>query len=143
MFKKLISLAIGITVSMMSSITTAKPLQAYPNAKAFADAYFEVWNQRNYATISEFYDADVVYRDLNLGTQTKGLNELERFIRKAVTDTPDLKFIALDAVKEGNQKLAIRWQMTGTSEGKGFEIEGASIMRLRKGKVVFNSDYYK
>ncbi len=113
------------------------------NLAAYMDAYFDVWNKKDYDSVARFYTEDIVYRDVNLGSEVKGHDELKKFMKQQFDLYPDLHFKTLEVMKEREEKLAVRWEMTGTYEGKKFNIEGVSIMRLKNGKVAWNSDYYK
>jgi steroid delta-isomerase-like uncharacterized protein len=110
---------------------------------AFADRYFTGWNEQRLDALSEYYTHDVVYRDLSLGTETHGLGELAAFMRGAFEGSPDMRFETLDVIVEGADRLAIKWRMTGTSDGATYATEGVSWLQLNDGKVADNSDYYK
>ena len=125
--------------SQMSNLNTP----SLNNLVAYADAYFDVWNKKDYDAVARFYTEDIIYRDVNLGSEVKGHDELKKFMKQQFDLYPDLHFKTLEVMKEGEEKLAIRWEMTGTYEGDKFNIEGVSIMRLKNGKVAWNSDYYK
>lgn len=113
------------------------------DAKKFADAYFKVWNDRALDRVGDYYAPEIEYRDMALGVSMKGIPALKKFMQEQFTSTPDLKFKTLDVVVQSPQKIAIQWLMTGTDKGESFEIEGASIMELKQGKVIKNTDYYQ
>ena len=128
---------VGVTAEKSPDSATAF------DAKAFADNYFSVWNNKQLDKVADHYAPNITYRDLNLATETHGVPELQKFMQDAFKATPDLAFKTLDVVVQSPEKLAIRWEMTGTSDGKAFKTEGVSMMTLAGGKVVWNADYYK
>lgn len=113
------------------------------DAKKFADAYFKVWNDRALDRVGDYYAEDIHYRDLSLDVSMKGIKALKEFMQEQFKATPDLKFKAIDVIVQSPEKIAIQWLMTGTDQGESFEIEGVSVMELKQGKVIKNTDYYK
>jgi steroid delta-isomerase-like uncharacterized protein len=112
------------------------------NARKFVDAYLQIWNDQALDKVDNYYTPDIVYRDIALGTNNKGIQELKQFMRDQFQATPDLKFKTLDIVIESPEKIAVKWLMTGTENGKPFATEGVSMMELKQGKVFKNTDYY-
>ena len=88
------------------------------NARKFVDAYLQIWNDQKLDQIGDYYTEDIVYKDMPLETTSKGIKELKP------------------------EKIAVKWLMTGSEDGKPFETEGVSIMELKQGKVFKNTDYY-
>ena len=112
------------------------------NARKFVDAYLQIWNDQKLDQIGDYYTEDIVYKDMPLETTSKGIKELKQFMQEQFKTTPDLNFTTLDVIMESPEKIAVKWLMTGSEDGKPFETEGVSIMELKQGKVFKNTDYY-
>jgi hypothetical protein len=54
-----------------------------------------------------------------------------------------MRFETLDVIVESAERVAIKWRMTGTSNGKAYATEGVSWLPLENGKAGDNTDYYK
>lgn len=113
------------------------------NAREFADSYFKFWNDKGIEQAGDYYAEEVDYRDLSLEVSLKGIKEVKKFMQEQFKATPDLKFKTIDVVVQSPSKIAIQWLMTGTDQGKPFETEGVSVMELKQGKIIKNTDYYK
>ncbi|MBW4631248.1 MAG: nuclear transport factor 2 family protein [Iphinoe sp. HA4291-MV1] len=113
------------------------------DAREFADGYFQLWNNQAIDKAGDYYAKKVHYRDLSLGVSLKGIEAVKKFMKEQFEGTPDLKFKTIDVVVQSPEKIAIQWLMTGTDQGKLSQTEGVSVMELRQGKIIKNTDYYK
>lgn len=113
------------------------------NARKFADGYLKFLTDKNLETASNYYAQDVSFRDMATGASFQGIQEVKKFLQEQFTAIPDLKFKTLDVIGKNSEKIAVQWLMTGTDQGKPFEIEGVSVMELKQGKIAKITDYYK
>jgi ketosteroid isomerase-like protein len=129
--------------NLTAKTSTQNPYQNNFNAREFADSYFKFWNDNAIERAGDYYAEGIDYRDLSLGEAIKGIKEVKKFMQEQFNATPDLKFKTIDVVVQSPEKIAIQWLMTGTEQGKPFETEGVSLMELKQGKIIKNTDYYK
>jgi steroid delta-isomerase-like uncharacterized protein len=123
------------------------------DALTTVEAYIAAWNAHDAAAAAGFLADDVEYYDASVGTPQMGreaarTNIIEAFL-KAV---PDSKWERLGDAVEAGDMVAFEWQFSGTNTGdwadgtkatgKSFSMRGASIVRLKGGKIGYQGDYY-
>jgi steroid delta-isomerase-like uncharacterized protein len=113
-------------------------------SKIFVDQYYQFWNEQNVKDINKFFSEDAVYRDLSQGKSYIGKKEITSYMNSTFSDYSELNMKALDVISQNPNKIVIQWMMNGKdSKGEKFEFEGTSILELKDGKIIKNSDYYK
>ena len=119
--------------------------------KMFKD-YTVAWNSHDVEKIAAFFTEDGVHEDIAVGSVYRGKNELKAGLSPLFAACPDFK-LELKSLFGTTDWVAQEWVMTGTqtgafrglgipATGKSFSIRGASITKLRGGKIVRNTDYW-
>ena len=113
-------------------------------AKIFVDKYYQFWNEKKVQDIGEIFSNEAVYRDLSQGKSYIGNKEITSYMNSTFEDYSELNMKALDVISQNPNKIVIQWLMSGKdNKGDKFEFEGTSILELKNGKIIKNSDYYK
>jgi len=130
------------------------PALASAQAVELVDRYMAAWNAHDAAAAAQFYDDGVQYYDASTGAPVIGKSKAQSDIVQAfLTAVPDLKWTRdADAPIVGADAVAFSWTFSGTNTGvwsdgtkatgKTFLIHGATLIRLKKGKIVSQGDYY-
>jgi len=119
--------------------------------KMFRD-YTDAWNSHDVEKIASFFTEDGIHEDVAIGSVYCGKNELKAGISPLFAACPDFK-LELKSLFGTSDWVGQEWIMTGTqtgafiglgipATGKSFSIRGASITKLREGKIVRNTDYW-
>lgn len=107
-------------------------------AQRFMDA---LWNEENYAVVDKLLATDYDGHSSTVINGSDGAKQFVPMLRRAI---PDFKFTVLDQIAEGD-KVATRWKMQGTHEGKfqglppsgrKIEITGITIFRVANSKLI-------
>ena len=118
----------------------------------FFDEYIAAWNFHDTEKIAGFFTEDGVHEDVAVGSIFHGKSELKAGLDPLFAACPDFKLELKTLFVAGNW-VGQEWVMTGTqtgdlnvinipATGKRFSIRGASITRLRDGKIARNTDYW-
>lgn len=101
--------------------------------KAVARRYFDdILNNGSIPAIEAIVAPDVVFRNPPaVVTGIDGFRKLVAALRAAI---PDLRFTLEDELAEGN-KVATRWVMRGTRDGKKIDVTGMDIFLIAEGKI--------
>lgn len=111
------------------------------------------WNDRDAEVVAAMLTDDVRYRDLALGEDLHGRDEVRTFMEgMSQTWSSDYRFTAHGSVQSGDL-YSYEWTVTGTNDranpalglpatGAAFEIPGISTGRLAGGRIADNRDYW-
>ncbi|NLE94423.1 MAG: SnoaL-like domain-containing protein [Dehalococcoidia bacterium] len=112
--------------------------------------YLAAWNAHDSETLVSLFTDDCVYEDVALNRLEQGKESVRSLLESVFTDLADFKMDATSAFGIGDWG-ATEWTMTGAfvhssvprlePTGKRFSVRGATILQLRGGKIVRNSDY--
>lgn len=116
------------------------------------DEYIAAWNSHDTEKIAEFFTEDGIHEDVAVGSVFHGKSELKAGLSRLFAACPDFRLELKTLLAAGNW-VAQEWVMSGTrtgdldrlgiaASGKRFSIRGASITRLRGGKIARNTDYW-
>jgi steroid delta-isomerase-like uncharacterized protein len=115
------------------------------------EAYVDAWNTRRASAVGEFMDDAVDFEDVTLGAKFKGREEVEAFVDEfRQTFSSDYHFTLVTELLT-DSSVGAEWVVSGTHDGsspalaatgKPFTIRGATIARLRDGKITYNRDYW-
>ena len=119
--------------------------------KMFKD-YIAAWNSHDVEKIAAFFAEDGIHEDIAVGSVFHGRSELKAGISPLFAACPDFK-LEIKALFGTADWVAQEWAMTGTQTGafsgleipatdKSFSIRGASVTKLRRGKIARNTDYW-
>ncbi len=137
MTKRLLILALALLTPVLASAQTV----------AIVDKYMAAWNAHDAAAAATFYDDGVSYYDASTGAPMIGKLKAQTDIVQAfLTAVPDLKWTRdSDAPVSGKDAVAFSWTFSGTNTGpwsdgtkatgKKFLIHGATLIRVKKGKI--------
>jgi steroid delta-isomerase-like uncharacterized protein len=120
-------------------------MQVQDENKRLAQRWFEeVWNQGREGAIDELLCADGVGFGLaDTGTEVHGAEQLKPFVRNLRDAFPDLHITIEDMVSE-NDKVAVRFNLTGSHKGSGLgfpptdhkiNVTGMTILQISQGKL--------
>lgn len=115
-------------------------------------AYINAWNSHDVENIAAFFTEDGIHEDVAVGSVYHGKNELKAGLSPLFAACPDFK-LELKSLFGSNDWVGQEWLMTGTqtgafgvlgipATGRSFLIRGASITKLRGGKIARNTDYW-
>jgi len=107
----------------------------------------DFFSQANYENIErlcqKFYAPEVTFID-PIG-KIEGLDELIRYYRHMYRNVIEIDFKAIDKFKRGEEEVFI-WQMhlkhRAVSRGELIVVDGVSVLRFSKGKVIYHRDYF-
>jgi steroid delta-isomerase-like uncharacterized protein len=119
-------------------------------SESMGTRYLAAWDTHTAAAVGDFMDEDVDFEDLPLGQKLQGRKEVEQFVEQFdQTFSSDYRFtLVTEFVTDST--MALEWTVSGTHDrtspalpatGKPFNIRGATIARLRNGKITYNRDY--
>ena len=133
---------------------TATAPAAGGNAASLAllQSYLAAWNAHDIAGASMFFDEqgdyfDAAFAGLQHGRQAIAENAIGVFMR----GVPDLHWELRSAPIVGAEGVAYEWTLSGTNTGtwggvratgQKIQLKGVSFMRIRNGKIVYQSTVY-
>ena len=114
--------------------------------------YICAWNSHNTEKIAEFFAEDGIHEDVAVGSIFHGKTELKGGLAPLFAACPDFK-LEMKTLFVAGDWVAQEWVMSGTqtgefsglgiaATGKRFSVRGASITKLRDGKIARNTDYW-
>lgn len=126
------------------------PVAASAQALDVVDRYMAAWNNHNAPAAADFLDENVEYYDAATGSPVKGrLNAQTNIIESFMKSAPNLRWTRDAAMTVATaDKVAFRWTFSGRwaddvkAVKKDFQISGATLIRIKRGKIVFQGDYY-
>ena len=120
-------------------------------AQSFGTRYIDAWNTHDATVIGDLMDDDVDFEDIALGAVFHNRKELELWAGQIADGfSTDYRF-ALVSEFTTDDSFCAEWTMSGTHDrsspempatGKPFTIRGATIARLRDGKMTYDRDYW-
>jgi steroid delta-isomerase-like uncharacterized protein len=118
---------------------------------SFGARYLAAWNSYDPTEVGRFMTDDVDFEDTTMGEQLQGRDQVEDFAaRFTKTFSSDYRFTLVTEFTT-DTTFAAEWTVSGThghdspllpATGKHFTIRGATIARLRDGKICYNRDYW-
>lgn len=130
------------------------PVIGSAQAVDLVDRYMSAWNSHDAAAAAAFYDENVEYYDASTGAPVLGkLKAQKEIVGAFLGAVPDLAWTRDKGQPiVGSDAIAFQWTFSGTNTGawsdgtkatgKKFSIHGATLIRLSKGKIVYQGDYY-
>lgn len=108
------------------------------------------WTSHDAGKISSFFTDDSVYENVPRHQTYQGRAGVEGYVRVNFDAFPDVRFDVASVFAAGD-RVALEWVMTGTHTGplqdlpptgKPFSLQGCSIIQLRDGRILRNTDYW-
>ncbi|MDO4641348.1 MAG: ester cyclase [Neisseria sp.] len=121
--------------------------------EAIIRTYMQAWSNHDIEAAAGFMADDVVFYDASIGTPLKGRDSArDDGIAVFIGAVPDVKWEMTSEPIVGKDGIACQWRFSGTNTGawdedtpatgKAFAFEGASFIRIKNGKIVYQGDYY-
>ena len=119
------------------------------NTEQFVESLWAAWNSHDWERTSPFYADECIMEDIP-SKICHGKDELEAYYKYLLVGYPDLHFEAKMSFGNDNQ-IATEWMMSGThtgntarfkATGKKFSVPGVSILEIRSGKIIRETDYW-
>jgi len=118
------------------------------------EGYMAGWNAHDAAKAASYFTDDVTYYDATVGTPQVSRDSAQKNVIQAfLTAAPDCQWTRdADPPIVGPDGIAFQWTFRGTHTGpfadgtkptgKHFSFKGATLIRLRDGKIAYQGDYY-
>jgi uncharacterized protein (TIGR02246 family) len=136
------------------SSTPAPPAPPAVDPIAVVDTYMAGWNAHDAARAASSMAEDVIYYDATVGVPQSGRDSAQKNVIQAfMTAAPDCSWVR-DSTPPivGSDGIAFTWTFSGThtgpfadgtrATGKKFAFKGATLIRLKGDKIVYQGDYY-
>jgi len=110
----------------------------------------EFWNTHDIEGILQFYDDEIVWRNVGLEETYEGKQAVREFLGRLMTALPDLVFTVDHKIARGDN-VAEQWTIRGTHlgtflgippTGRQIEIQALSMVVLRDGKFLRDEFYW-
>jgi ketosteroid isomerase-like protein len=97
--------------------------------------YFAAWGGTDVDAVTAFVHDDVEFEDTTMGERSVGKEQFARFVRACFRVVPEMRYEIVDHEILGDTYW-VEWVMQPQN------VRGASVGRLRDGKIVQNHDYW-
>lgn len=147
-------LVVVAAVSLLSGCARTPAARHGPDLLLTVDDYMAAWNAHDAAKAANFLDEKVEYFDATTAQPQIGRRNAQKNIIQAfMTAVPDLAWRRDPSppilARDG---MAFQWTLSGANTGnwsdgtkatgKKFSIHGATLMRFKDGKIIYQGDYY-
>ena len=128
--------------------TTAPTPTEERNLRAVSDV-LEFWNTQDVEGILNFYDEEIVWRNVAMEESYEGKQAVREFLQRLFTAVPDLRFEVSYKIARGDN-VAEQWAISGThsgplfgvpATGRRFTLPAMSMVTLRDGKFLRDEFY--
>lgn len=142
--------AVSMLLMGAASVGATEPRAPEQQAEQTVRDLFAVWGNRDLDPVDELFATDGVYEDVPPRRTYRGPEEIKGFLTAIWGWAPDIEF-EVTSVAVAEDRAVVEWVMTGTqtspigpipASGNEFSVRGASVIELRDGKILRNSDYY-
>jgi ketosteroid isomerase-like protein len=99
------------------------------------EQYLACWDNHDVEGVLAWMTDDALYEDVTLGHAARGRDGLRRFVEASFANVPQAKMDFVGGFDDG-ESYAFQWVM------QPMGVRGASVGRLRDGKIVENHDYW-
>ena len=119
--------------------------------ETWAQKYTGAWNRHSAVDVAAFMTEDAVFVDNALGETVHGPQEIGGRVEAMLTGFSSDFALTLQHAVVTSTGFATEWTMRGTHDGsrralaatgKPFEIRGASVGKVRDGKICAQRDYW-
>jgi len=110
----------------------------------------EFWNTHDVEGILEFYDEEIVWKNMGLEEAYEGKQAVREFLTRLMTALPDLVFTVDHKIARGDN-VSEQWSIRGTHlgtfmgvppTGRQIVIEALSMVTMRDGKFLRDEFYW-
>jgi steroid delta-isomerase-like uncharacterized protein len=119
--------------------------------ETWAQKYTGAWNRHSATDVAAFMTEDAVFVETALGETFRGPQEIGRWVETLVSSYSSDFVLVLHHAVVTSTGFATEWTMRGTHDGssrqlaatgKHFEVRGASVGKVRDGKICAQRDYW-
>ncbi len=135
----------GLAVVILGLTLGCAPCEEAPEVVIPSmDPYLAIWNDGNLDLVDELYTADLVWHVVDIDEDVVGTAAFKELVTAFRTGFPDFN-VTFDEVFAADDKMVIRWTMTGTNTGpmqglpptgQPVQLHGVAISRAVDGKTV-------
>ena len=97
--------------------------------------YFAAWSGSDVDALVAFVTEDVDFEDVGAGHRCSGSREFREFVEMCNVRVPDARYDVVDS-RVLDDTYWVEWVM------QPMGLRGASVGRLREGKIAVNRDYW-
>jgi steroid delta-isomerase-like uncharacterized protein len=110
----------------------------------FAIQFFDTCNKHSKSEILSFYHEKYQGESIAQSMGINGIQLMSLVIDRAIASFPDLHFVLLDTISEGDKVVAV-WFLEGTQMGKimnipptkrKVKVKGTTVFELENGKIM-------
>lgn len=121
----------------------------HPETERLVKNYAKALGSGDLGLVLSFYADNIVYEDTALNQICYGVDDVKKFFAEGVRAL-DVRLI-VDSCYATEEGFAIAWHMGGIHEadvpgmpatGRFFTVPGASVGRVKNGKIVRNRDFW-
>lgn len=121
----------------------------HPGTERLVRSYVEAIASGDLDRVFAFYDDDIVYEDTAVSQTYHGIEATKKFYISGMSALSVSWSVETIVATEDSYGLA--WVMTGThihdlpgmpATGRSYEVPGASVGRVRNGKITHNRDFW-
>lgn len=99
------------------------------------ERYLASWDTLDVDKVLDWFTDDCVFEDTTIGHGAHGLRQMRQFVEASFRNVPDARFEFVRGHDDG-ESYAIEWIM------QPMNVRGASVGRLRDGKIAVHRDYW-
>jgi uncharacterized protein (TIGR02246 family) len=103
----------------------------------WVEDYFAAWNATDAAKVVEWMTDDVEFEDVTAGHLSQGKEAVKKFVEACYKTVPDARYEVVESRSFGDSYW-VEWIMYA----RGKKVRGASVGKLRDGKISFNHDHW-
>jgi len=138
---------LAVLFALSLALTAGQVQAAAEDARLIANRYLDAWNDHDAEAASALLDPKVQYFDSGAATtEISRTQARDRIVKVTLKAVPDLQVKMVHKPVIGPRSIAFEWELTGnrvTATGKQpVKIRGASIMKIRDGRIWYLGDYY-
>lgn len=104
-------------------------------SKTWYEEYLAAWDALDVEGVLSWVTDDAEYEDTTIGEKAVGRDSVRKFVEASFKNVPEARFEFVSGHDDG-ERYAIEWIM------QPMGVRGASVGRLRDGKISCNRDYW-
>jgi len=124
--------------------------KAAEEMKALAESSLKIWNEGNLDLIDELYASNCIRHEVDIYEDLIGTEAYKEYVTFTLTTYPDFN-VVMDELIIKDDKMIMRWTLTGTNTGPRGElpptgnkikVSGINVNKIVEGKTVEEWAYY-
>ena len=101
----------------------------------WVEQYFEAWAGKDADKVADFVTDDVDFEDTTMRHRMKNKRQFAKFVQACFDKVPLMRYEVVD-MAQLDDAYWVEWIM------QPMGLRGASVGRLRDGKIAYNRDYW-